>query len=104
VIVALVQEFKTTNRHILHIDGIIFKTALALFIAFTFSPFLVLLITLLAPGRKSEAEVQELQRRLGTGPTPKKVGVIAVATSLLLWELVSPFLAVHCFYARRMLM
>lgn len=91
VIVALVQEFKTTNRHILHIDSIIFKTALALFIAFTFSPFLVLLITLLAPGRRSEAEVKEQQERLGTGPTAKKVGVIAVATSLLLWELVSPF-------------
>lgn len=91
VIVALVQEFKTTNRHILHIDSIIFKTALALFVAFTFSPFLVLLITLLAPGRRSEAEVKEQQERLGTGPTAKKVGVIAVATSLLLWELVSPF-------------
>lgn len=92
MIVALVQEFKTTNRHILHIDNILFKTALALFIGFTFSPFLVLLVTLLAPGRRSEAEVKEQQERLGTGPTAKKVGVIAIATSLLLWELVSPFL------------
>jgi hypothetical protein len=98
VIVAVVQKFKTTNPHIIHIDSIIFKTALALFVAFTFSPFLVLLVTLLTPGRKSEAEVRARQQRLGTGPTAKKVGVIAVATSLLLWELVSPALlgtAVH---------
>jgi len=92
VIVAVVQEFKTANLHILHIDSIIFKTALGLFIGFTFSPFLVLLVTLLVPGRKSEAEVREPQHRLGTGSTAKKVAVIAVATSLLLWELVSPFL------------
>ena len=102
MIVAVVQEFKTTNLHILHIDSILFKTALGLFIGFTFSPFLVLLITLLAPGRKSEAEVKELQQRLGTGPTVKKVAVITVATSLLLWELVSPFLRAHG-YARRTL-
>jgi hypothetical protein len=77
------------NPHILHIDSIIFKTALALFVAFTFSPFLVLLVTLLIPGRKSEEDVRALQDRLGTGHTPKKVAVIIVATSLLLWELVS---------------
>jgi hypothetical protein len=58
VIVALVQEFKSTSRHILHIDSIIFKTALALFIAFIFSPFIVLLVTLFAPGLRSEAEVR----------------------------------------------
>jgi len=77
------------NPHILHIDSIIFKTALALFVAFTFSPFFVLLVTLLIPGRKSENDVRALQDRLGTGHTPKKVAVIVVATSLLLWELVS---------------
>ena len=90
VIVVVVQKFKTVNPHILHIDSVIFKTALGLFVAFTFSPFIGLLLTLLVPGRKSEAEVRALQQRLGTGRTAKKVGVIAVATSLLLWELVSP--------------
>jgi hypothetical protein len=77
------------NPHILRIDSIIFKTVLALFVAFTFSPFLVLLVTLLIPRRKSENDVRALQDRLGTGHTPKKVAVIVVATSLLLWELVS---------------
>ena len=90
VIVAVVQKFKTVNPHILHIDSVIFKTALGLFVTFTFSPFIGLLLTLLVPGRKSEAEVRALQQRLGTGRTATKVGVIAVATSLLLWELVSP--------------
>jgi hypothetical protein len=92
VIVAVVQKFKTRNEHILRVDSIIFKTVLALFVAFTFSPFFVLLVTLLIPGRKSEAEVRALQQRLGTGPTVKKVSVIAVTTSLLVWELVSPAL------------
>src|SRR5271156_1707429 len=70
VIVAVVQEFKTANLHILHIDSIIFKTALGLFIAFTFSPFLVLLVTLLVSGRKSEAEVGS--RSIGRAPAPRQ--------------------------------
>ena len=85
---AVVQEFKTANLHILHIDSIIFKTALDLFIGLTFSPFLVLLVTLPAPGCKSEAEVRELQHRLGTGSTAKKVAVIAVVTSCYLISLI----------------
>ena len=63
VIVAVVQEFKTANLHIFHIDSVIFKTALGLFIGFTFSLFLVLLVTLLVPGRKSKAEIREPQHQ-----------------------------------------
>lgn len=42
-------------------------------------------MTVLVPGRKSEAEVE----RVGMGKTSTKVAVIAVATTLLCWELVS---------------
>lgn len=61
------------------------RSSFRFFLAFTFSPFLVLAMTVLVPGRKSEAEVE----RVGMGKTSTKVAVIAVATTLLCWELVS---------------
>src|SRR5271163_4089539 len=67
VIVAVVQELKTANLHILHIDSIIFKTALGLFISFTFSPFLVLLVTLLA-----RARLRYGSRSIGWAPAPRQ--------------------------------
>ena len=88
VIVAVVQEVKTSGAHTLHVDSIILKIVLCFFLAFNFSPFLALLVTCLAPGRKNAAAVRELQQRLGTGKTIKKVAVIVITTSLLLWELV----------------
>lgn len=78
VLVAMVLQFKTTNPHIRVVTGILLKVVISFFVAFTFSPFLVLAITMLLP-----AEVE------GTGKTSTKVAVIVVATTLLCWELVS---------------
>lgn len=85
VLVAMVLQIKTTNPHIRVITGILLKVVISFFLAFTFSPFIVLAVTLLLPGRKSEAEVA----RMGKGKTSTKVAVIAIATTLLCWELVS---------------
>jgi hypothetical protein len=85
----MVQELKSTDPHIHAIDGILLKVVIAFFLVFTFSPFLALAVTLLFPGRKSEAEVFALQQRLGTGNTATKAAVIVIATTLLCWELVS---------------
>lgn len=78
VLVAMVLQFKTTNPHIRIVTGILLKVVISFFLAFTFSPFLVLALTLLLP-----AEVE------GKGKTSTKVAVIVAATTLLCWELVS---------------
>ncbi|KFY90487.1 hypothetical protein V498_05922 [Pseudogymnoascus sp. VKM F-4517 (FW-2822)] len=83
VLVAMVLQIKTTNPHIRVITGILLKVVISFFLVFTFSPFIVLAVTLLLPGRKSEAEVA----RMGKGKTSTKVAVIAIATTLLCWEL-----------------
>ncbi|KFZ10574.1 hypothetical protein V501_05122 [Pseudogymnoascus sp. VKM F-4519 (FW-2642)] len=76
ILVAMVLQFKTTNPHIRVVTGILLKVVISFFVAFTFSPFLVLAITMLLP-----AEVE------GTGKTSTKVAVIVAATTLLCWEL-----------------
>lgn len=85
VLVAMVLQIKTTSPHIRVSTGILLKVVISFFLVFTFSPFIVLAVTLLLPGRRSEAEVA----RMGKGETSTKVAVIAAATTLLCWELVS---------------
>ncbi|OBT85295.1 hypothetical protein VE02_07826 [Pseudogymnoascus sp. 03VT05] len=76
VLVAMVLQFKTTNQQIRVATDILLKVVISFFLAFTFSPFFVLAITLLIPG-----EVE------GRGKTGTKVAVIVAATTLLCWEL-----------------
>lgn len=81
----MVLQFKSTNPHTRTVTGILLKVVISFFLAFTFSPFLVLAMTVLVPGRKSDAEVESV----GIGKTRTKVAVITIATTLLCWELVS---------------
>ncbi|KZT52812.1 hypothetical protein CALCODRAFT_511809 [Calocera cornea HHB12733] len=87
LITAIVQEFSNPGPRILQIDGIILKVALAIFLAFAASPFIVLFWTYVVPHEKSKDEVHAMQRRYGTGRTLTKVAVISVATALLVSEL-----------------
>lgn len=87
LITVVVQETKTTNPHILNNDSIILKVALAFFVAFTASPYFVLVWTYLIPSERTKEEIYEHQRRHGTGYTTTKILVIVTATSFLVTEL-----------------
>ncbi|EJT99784.1 hypothetical protein DACRYDRAFT_54959 [Dacryopinax primogenitus] len=87
MITVVVLQSQNPSPSTMRADNIILKVALAYFVAFTFSPFVVFFWIYIVPPHRTKEEVYELQRRFGTGKTTKKMAVIALATALLVTEL-----------------